>query len=267
MSAEIKYTLITGASMGIGKSLALECAASGRNLLLVALEDDLLAELEQHIKGAFGVSVDHLRADLTRTDDIRAVYDWCMAKNYAVNMLLSNAGLGTSGLYENVPLEKYRTIVLLNNLAAVELTHHFLPMLKAQGEAWIMYTGSMESTIPIPYKAVYSASKHFLYGFALSLREELREFGVHVSILCPGPVTTHAGSLARISAQGKSARLMMRSAEEVASPALKGLLRQRQVIVPGRVPAVVENLALMIPRGLKMRIFHRLFKKFRDIQA
>jgi len=262
-----KFTLITGASMGIGRSLALECAGRGMHVLLVALEEDLLAELAKTIRRDYGVEADYLRADLTDPAGAGSIFEWCVAKGYAVNMLLSNAGMGMSGLYEKNPLEKYRRLVLLNNMAAVELTHYFLPMLKAQGQGWILYTGSMESTIAIPYKAVYTASKHFLYGFALALREELREFGVQVSILAPGPVLTNLSTLERVKTQGKGAQMLMLSAEKVARRGIDGLLKNRQVIVPGAVPALIEGLALGFPRRLKMKIFHRIFHKYRDVQG
>lgn len=223
--------------------------------------------MAETIRRDYVVEADYLRADLTDPSGAGSIYEWCIAKGYAVNMLLSNAGMGISGLYEKNPLEKYRRLVLLNNMAAVELTHYFLPMLKAQGQAWILYTGSMESTIAIPYKAVYTASKHFLYGFALALREELREFGVRVSILAPGPVLTHQGTLERVKSQGKIAQLIILNAEAVARKAIGGLLKNRQVIVPGAIPAFIERLAIGFPRRLKMKIFHHIFYKYRDVQG
>lgn len=266
MLVDNTFTIITGASMGIGRCLALECASRGMNVLLVALEENLLAELAQTIRQQYGVEADFKPADLTQPADIRAVYDWCIERHYKVNMLLSNAGIGSGGIYENNPLEKYRTLVLLNNMAAVQLTHHFLPMLKQNGPAWLMYTSSMEATIPIPFKAVYTASKHFLYGFSLALKEELRDFGVSVSVLCPGPVATNEGSIARLKTQGKIAQLAVLTPEAVASHAIKGLLAGRRVIVPGALPSLLEKLALCIPRNLKMKLLKRVFGKYKEVQ-
>lgn len=266
MLVDKTFTLITGASMGIGRCMALECASRGMNVLLVALEENLLAELAQKIKQQYGVEADFKSADLTNSDDIRAVYEWCVARQYNVNMLLSNAGIGMGGVYENNPLEKYRALVLLNNMAAVQLTHHFLPMLKQNGPAWLMFTSSMEATIPIPFKAVYTASKHFLYGFSLALKEELSDFGVSVSVLCPGPVATNEGSIARLRTQGKMAQLAVLTPESVALHAIKGLLAGRRVIVPGTLPSLLEKLMLCIPRNLKMRLLKRIFGKYKDVQ-
>lgn len=266
MLVDKKFTLITGASMGIGRSMAIECASRGMNVLLVALEEDLLAELAQHLRHQYGVDADFKPADLTEPNEVRAVYDWCVERGYQVNMLLSNAGIGSGGIYENNPLEKYRTLVLLNNMAAVQLTHHFLPMLKQNQQAWLMYTSSMEATIPIPFKAVYSASKHFLYGFSLALKEELRDFGVSVSVLCPGPVATNEGSIARLKTQGKIAQLAVQTPDAVALHAINGLLAGRRVIVPGALPSFLEKLALCIPRNLKMKLLRKVFGKYKDVQ-
>lgn len=266
MLVDKTFTLITGASMGIGRCMALECASRGMNVLLVALEEDLLTELVQHIRHDYGVEADCKPADLTDSNEVRAVYDWCVERGYQINMLLSNAGIGSGGIYENNPLEKYRTLVLLNNMAAVQLTHHFLPMLKQNRQAWLMYTSSMEATIPIPFKAVYSASKHFLYGFSLALKEELRDFGVSVSVLCPGPVATNEGSIARLKTQGKIAQLAVQTPEAVALHAINGLLAGRRVIVPGALPSFLEKLALCIPRDLKMKLLRKVFGKYKDVQ-
>ncbi len=253
--------------MGIGRSLALACAAQKRNVLLVALEAELLKPLCLEVRNAFGVEAHYFVADLTKSQDIQTVYEWCARNGFLVNMLLSNAGMGMSGLYERNDLSKYRDMVLLNNLAAVELTHHFLPMLKAQSPSYLMYTSSMEATIAIPYKAVYTASKHFLYGFALALREELREFGVQVSVLCPGPVATNASTRARIQTQGGMAKLLTLDADKVAQIALQGLLAGQQVIVPGFWPTLLERIASLVPRGPRMRIFHRIFRRYKNIQG
>lgn len=260
------FTLVTGASMGIGKNMALECARRGRNVLLTALEEPLLAEFAGQLQRDYGVAADYLAVDLSAADGPQKVYNWCIEKGYEINMLLSNAGIGMGGLLEKNNLETYRIMLRLNNQAAFELTYFFLPMLKAQPEAHILYTSSMEGTLPIPNKAAYTGTKHFLYGFSLALREELRPFGVHVSVLCPGPVPTHAGSIARMKSQGKIAQLMSELPEDVARKGINGLLAQKQVIVPGALPALLERLARLIPRGLKMRLMAKAFSKFAEIQ-
>jgi uncharacterized protein len=260
------FALVTGASMGIGKNLALECARRNRNVLLTALEEPLLIALAEALQRDFGVTADYLAVDLAAADGPQKVYDWCMAKGYQVNMLLSNAGIGMGGMFEKNNLETYRTMLRLNNQAAFELTYFFLPMLKAQPEAHILYTSSMEGTLPIPYKAAYTGTKHFLYGFSLALREELRPFGVHVSVLCPGPVPTHAGSIARMKSQGKIAQLMSELPEDVARKGINGLLAQKQVIVPGLLPTILERLTRLLPRGFKMRLMSKAFSSFAEIQ-
>jgi uncharacterized protein len=258
------YTLITGASMGIGRSLAHECASRGMSVVLAALEEPLLSALAVEIRARYGVDAVYYALDLTDTEAIRRIYAWCRDNGYQVNRLLSNAGMGLSGLYEGHALEKYRKLVLLNNMAAVELVHHFMPMLKASGAGYIMLTSSMEATIPIPYKAVYTATKHFLYGFALALGEELREYGVGVTVLCPGPVATNEGSLARMKQFGKPPGLMM--PDEVARIAVDGMMRGKRVVVPGFLPGLVMGLMAWFPVGIRMRILHRVFRKYKTVQ-
>jgi len=249
--------------MGIGKSLARACASRGMNVILAALEEDLLAVQVADLRAQYGVEAEYYALDLTALEDIGQLYTWCVDRGYQVNWLLSNAGMGLSGLYEGHALEKYRRLVLLNNMAAVALVHHFLPMMKQQG-GHIMLTSSMEATIPIPYKAVYTASKHFLYGFGLALGEELREFGIGVTVLCPGPVATNPGSLARMEQFGKPPGMLM--PDEVAREALAGIARGKRVVVPGVLPGVVMGIMGCLPLGIRMRLLHRIFRKYKDVQ-
>lgn len=257
------YALITGSSSGIGRAMAEECAGRGRHLLLVALEEPALHETARSIREQYGVKVHCLGIDLTEETAPRQVLDWCRENEFRVNVLINNAGFGRGGLFEHTPLEEYFTMLKLNNQAAIGLTYLFIPELRRHAPSHILNTSSMEATLALPYKAAYTGTKHFLYGFSLAIREELREDGVNVSVLCPGPTVTNEDGLRRIQAQGRKAKVLVSMPEDVAREAITGLFRRRQVIIPGKVPRLIVRLMHWFPTSVKMRILERVFRPYK----
>lgn len=258
------YTLITGGSEGIGKEMARNCAEKGMNILLVALDNDALPAAAEEIRNSYDVDVDYFGIDLCQLGAGQMIYDWTVAKGYEVHTLINNAGLGASGYFEKIPLEKTLNLVLLNNYVSVALTHLFLPGMKARGFGHIMGTSSIEGILIMPYKAIYSASKRFLYSFYLSLRTECKRAGVKVSVLCPGPVPTSADVKNRIAMHGKKSVLLVRSVEEVGRTAVEGMLSNRGIIIPGRFLRVIIMASWILPFRLKMFFQERFSRKYAE---
>jgi short-subunit dehydrogenase len=257
------HALITGSSSGIGRAIAFECAKRKMNLVLVALETDQLAETSKSIRDRFDVDVHFLAIDLTKEAAPDMIYAFCVKRHLSINFLVNNAGLGDGGLFENIPLNRYRTIMDLNNRAMVNLTYRFLPDLKKNAPAAILNTSSIEATLPLPYKTVYTATKNFIYALSLALNEELKGSGVHVTVLCPGPVPTNAENLKRYHAHGWRAKLIAKLPDEVASTAIRGTLKSRRVIVPGRINRLIVLVMHFMPLGWKMSILERLFRVYK----
>lgn len=257
------YTLITGGSQGIGRAMAEECARRGLPLLLVALDNELLPQAAAHLRATYGVTVDTLGIDLTAEGAARQVYDWCRGKGYSVDHLVNNAGFGRGGLFENHDLQEYIAMMRLNNEALVSLTYHFLPMLRTRSQARILNMSSMEATLPLPYKTVYTGTKNFVYAFSLALREELKPTNISVSVLCPGPVLTNEDGLKRIEAQGMRSQLLLMRPEQVAPIAIRGMLDGKAVIIPGRLPWWLMKMGKVFPTAPKMRILERIFRRYK----
>jgi short-subunit dehydrogenase len=125
-----------------------------------------------------------------------------------------------------------------------------------------MNTSSMEATLPLPYKAVYTGTKNFVYSFSLALNQEIRKFGVKMSILCPGPVLTNEGGLKRIQAQGGKAKLLLLMPEEVARVGVKNMLKGMLIINPGKMNWWITKIQKLIPTRLKMRILEKIFRAY-----
>ena len=262
MSNSNEYALVTGASQGIGREISREFAKRKIDTLLIALDTPELNTLQTDLTRDYGIRAEIYPTDLTDPASAIAIHSWCKTKGYRVKYLINNAGFGESGFFENIPLLRYFQMIDLNNKAYIALTHQFLPDLKALGEGYIMNTSSMEATLPLPYKAVYTGTKNFIYTFSLALSQEVRKYGVKVSILCPGPVLTNDEGLKRIESQGKKARLMMLYPDQVASLAVKHMLKGKLVINPGKMNWWITKTHRLIPTRVKMYILEKIFRAY-----
>ncbi len=264
MDKNQKYALVTGASMGIGRAMAVELAKRNHNVLLIALDTLELEETRKYISDNFQVKVEAFGVDLTTESAVDKVYEWCEENKFSINILINNAGFGEGGLFEDIDIDRYCTMIDLNNKSYIRMIHKFLPDLKKLGkEAHIMNTSSMEAILPLPYKSVYTGTKNFIYAFSLALNEELRSFGVRVSILCPGPVLTNKGGLERINAMGKKAMIILMMPDQVAKVAIRHMLNGMLVIIPGKLNWWISKLVKCIPTKIKMRILERMFKAYK----
>ena len=262
MTASNEYALITGASLGIGKEIAFELSRRNINTLLVALDTPELKEVKKYISENFHTNVDVFGINLTEPDAAGKVYKWCVDHSYTIKYLINNAGFGEGGYFEDVPLNRYHEMIDLNNKAYISMIHYFLPDLKKHGSSHIMNTSSMEATLPLPYKAVYTGTKNFVYAYSLALNQEVRKFGVKVSILCPGPVLTNEGGLKRIKAQGGKAKLILMMPDKVAKVAVKYMLRGMLIINPGKMNWWITKIQKLIPTRIKMRILEKIFRAY-----
>lgn len=257
----IKYTLITGGSSGIGKALAWECAKRRWNLLLVALPGRDLQEAAEQITAAYpDVKVQCLEIDLTAHDAPEEVYNWCMQNEYNVNMLINNAGIAGTTLFEDSPLAYSDERIQLNIRALVLLTRLFISELKKHPKSYLLNVGSLSAFYAIPYKSIYSATKAFVVFFTRSIKEELRGSNLNVSVVCPNGVATNDGTHGRIAAHGLKGKLTQVTAQKVAKISIDGLLRNKTVIIPGRLNVFLFRIGYFIPIRLKQRLLSREFK-------
>jgi len=262
MSEQKTFSLITGASNGIGLGLAEECASRGWNVLLIALPEPKLEEAKAHLTDKYpNQQFDSLGIDLMKKEAPQAIYDWCKENGYVVDKLMNNAGLGNSGAFETKPASFYYGQMQLNMVSLVMLTHHFLEEMKSIPKAYILNVGSMASFYDIPFKGIYAASKRFVYSFSRSLREELKDANVSITVLCPAAVLTNPDVLARNEQMGWLSKLTQATPAVVAKFTIDKLLQGKAVAIPGAVPRFYKKLGSIMPYNMKMRILAKQFKK------
>lgn len=254
------YTVVTGASSGIGKAIAEECAKRGRNLILVSLPEEGLADIRTHLCSRYNIEAEYYETDLTREGAVSAFYEWCQEKDLSIDMLVNNAGTGMQGKFEVSSHEKMQQMMQLNMNAIVSMCWEGLPYLKKQEKSYILNVGSIGAFTPVPYKAVYASTKHFVRTFTDALFYELKDTSVFVGCLCPGPTTTSKEHLAKIKEVGWVARLLTTSAEEVAARAIKGILNKERLIIPGIANKILVRLCKLFPVRLKLTLGSSAFE-------
>lgn len=256
------YTLVTGASNGIGKAMAENCAARGLNVLLVALPEPKLEEVTSALKSRYPEQdFDALGIDMMLKESPQAIYDWCQTNGYVVDILVNNAGLGNSGPFLSREASFYYGQMQLNMVSLVMLTHLFLPDLKSLPKAYILNVASMAAFYDIPYKGIYSASKRFVYSFSRSLRKELEATNIGITVLCPAAVLTNPDVMQRDEEMGLVAKLTRQTPEAVAEYTLNRMFRGKPVSIPGFIPKVYKAFGRIVPYPLKLTMLANAFIK------
>ena len=180
--------LVTGASSGIGFELARQFAEHGFDLVIAA-EDAAINTVAQQLSD--GVRVEPVQVDLTTQQGVEQLWARVSSDGRGLEAAALNAGVGEGGAFAGgTDLEKELTLVDLNVRSTVHLAKRVVDKMVDQGEGRILFTSSIASTMPGPYQAVYNASKSFVQSFALALRNELKDAGVSVTSLMPGPTDT-----------------------------------------------------------------------------
>ncbi|MBK9530760.1 MAG: SDR family NAD(P)-dependent oxidoreductase [Chitinophagaceae bacterium] len=228
-----KYCLITGASEGFGKALALECASRKMNLVLVALPGPELYYLAGFIKNNYKVDVVAIEKDLSLEENCVQLFKEVQQLGLPVNMLINNAGLGSTMLFHEGSIAFYQKQIRLNIMATTLITHLFLDELRANGPSYIMNVGSLCSYFFLAKKQVYGATKSFIYFFSKSLRRELKQDNIHISVVCPGGMNTNVSVTLLAKSAGWLSRQSVMNPEDVAPVAINGLLKRKEVIIPG----------------------------------
>jgi len=253
------YALITGAGIGIGRALAIECARRRMNLALIDLPGSGLDKTIQHLKKHFDVDIQYMKMDLTTPHSAEKIYNWSREKDLTVGILINNAGKGHLGCFTDYDHTFYEKMVRLNVESVVLLTRLFLPEMKKQESAYILNLGSIASFYPIPYKIVYAGSKSFIYSFSRALKQELKNSSVTVSVLCPGPIVTNQEVIKRIRRGGLWAKRSSMRPGKMARIAISQMLRGKAVIIPGSLNKFFRFASMLVPVKIKQRLLARKF--------
>jgi short-subunit dehydrogenase len=256
-----KYALVTGASKGIGREIAVQLAGKGYHLLLVARAETELIQLSGQLARQYKVRVHFLSCDLSEPGAAAKVSKWCVAITPSLSVLINNAGYGAWGNFSDLGLEAQMNMLQLNVNAVVELSYLLLPLLEQQERAYVLNVSSTAAYQAMPTMALYAASKSFVLSFSRALRYELRKTNISVSCLSPGPTATGFVSRAGLEALADLADKFNMSAATVADLGLKGMFNRKSEIIPGIVNKLSVFGATHLPKSWIERITAGLYKR------
>ncbi|MDF1517318.1 MAG: SDR family NAD(P)-dependent oxidoreductase [Lutibacter sp.] len=257
------YTLITGASKGFGKAMAIECAKRKMNTVLVSLPNTGLNELADILKRTYNVSVLPIEMDLSLTENCYSLFEQVEKEQIAIKYFINNAGLLSRGFFMDLDINYILTQIKLNVCTPTILIKLFLNNLKQNVPSAIMNVGSMASYFYLPKKQVYGGTKAYLLSFSKSLRRELKPDKISVSIVCPGGLNTTPSLTYQNRTGSWGSRMSIMNPEDAAKLAIDGMLKGKEVIVPGIVNKFYMLLNSILPKPVKDKITSAEMNKFK----
>ncbi len=255
MGTQWECALITGASSGIGEAVARDLVARDvRKLVLVARRRDALERLAEEFGADHGAEVEVLVADLADVT-VRGVVEARLADPARpVDLLVNNAGFGTSGTFADLDPATEEREVMVNVVALQQLTRAALPGMLARGRGNVVNVASMATFVPMPSMATYAATKAFVTSFSEALHEETRGTGVTVSAVLPGFTRTEfAEHIGDPEASEGLPDFVWMSARDVAVATVDGAARGQALIVPGLGYRVAAAAVWPLPRTVRRR--------------
>lgn len=251
---------ITGATGGLGKAFAVECARRGWDLYLTDLDGERLALLAAALERTYGIRVVTRTCDLTDAEGRAALFQSLWAGPCRFKGLINVAGLDFEGMFRDRTRKQIRTIVRLNVEGTLDVTHSLLRVMDPMQPFWIVTVSSLAAFFPIPVKATYAASKRFLLDFFLALRDEVATRGATVTVLCPAGLPTTESIIEAIEAQGVMGQLTTLNVGRVAHKTVDHALRGKAIYVPGFLNQLMRRLGGMMPAALLSRLLGKRWR-------
>src|SRR3954469_13215035 len=246
--------LVTGGSGGIGLELARVLARNRFDLVLVARKRDTLEAAAGQLEGAFDVKAHVFAADLRLTESPQTIFDFLLNEDIHVDALVNNAGFGLGGEFADTELQRELDMIQVNCSALTQLTKLFVPAMIKRRAGRVLNVASTAAFQPGPLMAVYYATKAYVLSFSEALAEELRNTGVTVTALCPGPTRTEFASEAGVTNSRLFSLFGAADATDVAEYGFRAMMAGTRVAIPGLRNKLVAQANRFAPRALTAKV-------------
>ncbi len=253
--------LITGASSGIGLELAKEFAKHSHNLVLVARSADKLESLKTELVKDYGIEVLNIPKDLSQPGAPQEIYQTLKEKNISIHYLINNAGFGDFGFFHETNWDKEASMIDLNVRSLTEMTKLFVRDMVANRNGRILNLASTASFQPGPLMAVYYATKHYVLSFSEAIANELRDYNVTVTALCPGPTASGFQSASDIEDSKLVKGKKLPTSKEVAVYGYKALMKGKRVAIHGTMNRLLAESVRFMPRNMVTKTVRKLQEK------
>lgn len=251
------WALVTGASSGIGREFCVQLAQAGMHLVLVARREPELVALAQELTLRYAIKTLVLPMDLAQPQAASAVESRLRREGLKIRLLCNNAGVGHWGRFEQGQAQSYETMMALNMGAVALMCYALLPQLSSFPTSAVINVSSPAAYQPIPYMAVYAASKAFVHSLSQALHGEWSERGVLVQTLVPGPTETEFDAKAGAYASAIQKR---GGAKDVVRASLAGLARALPVVTVAKGTYKQRFFAGLFPSGMVIREVGKMFR-------
>jgi short-subunit dehydrogenase len=251
--------LITGASSGLGEDFAYALAREKYDLVLTARREDRLKQIAEKARQLGASKVTIIPLDLGQPDAPGKLQARTAAEGIEVDYLINNAGFGTNGRFDQLPLDREIEQIDLNVRALVQLTHLYLPQMVARKRGTIINVASTAAFQSVPWMATYAATKAFVLSFSQALWGEVGSLGLTILALCPGPTRTGFQNVAGVN-EAKVPSVAYMSSETVVRQALSAAKRRKSICINGPMNFLMAEASRIAPRSLVARIAGTMFR-------
>ncbi len=248
------YTLITGASGGIGKAFANEFAKNGHDLIIVARSADKLSTLKGELEAKYGIKVECFACDLSVESECDRLFEYTRSHGFAVESLVNNAGFGDSNAYLDATWERQKEMVDLNIVALMKLSYLYGNEMKRNGHGKILNLSSVAAFSAGPYMSVYYASKAFVLSLSEAMYDELKGSGVTVTALCPSPTATGFEKNAGMKGAKMFTAFGAETPDAVARYGYKAMMMGKAVAYHGKVTHGYNIVTRLAPRSFSRKL-------------
>ena len=268
-----KNVRITGASTGIGLAMANDFAARGANLILTARSEDKLMQLAKDLSGK-GIKTHVFIEDISLPNSAQKLFNQVNAAELEVDVLVNNAGYGRWGNFDECPMEDYENMVHLNVTSLTELSYLFVDQMVKRGSGGIINVASTAAFFPIPYSAVYAATKAYVLSLSEALNFEYSKKGVHVMAVCPGATESKFINVATENSERLKQRLLnvdrvknklttskIQTAEDCSKEALDAYLKGKIYVITGQNNRNLYTMSRFFSRKTSLNWSGKVFKK------
>lgn len=252
-----KWTLITGASAGIGLALAEQLASGGAHLVLTARRTDRLQKIAADLAAKHRVKIEVFPSDLLRPEAPSEIHSFTTGKRIEIELLVNNAGFGAFGLGHEIPAERMLEMIQVNCSAVVHLTRLYVPAMVARRHGDVLIVASVAAFQAVPFNSVYAATKAFDLLFAQGIAEELRPSGVRVCALCPGSTNTEFQEVAR---QPDRVFRRAETAQKVARVGLDALAHGKSYVISGLMNKLMTESQRLAPRQFVVKAAAKMMR-------
>lgn len=258
-----KYTMITGATGGLGKAFVVECAKLGHSLFVTDLSFDKLELLANSITSTYNVDVITWACNLQNVDDRKKMFLKIDELDIDLYMTINVAGLDYEGGIDTLDSDKISTMMRVNTEATLDITR-FVAQKSHSSDFYIINVASMAGFFSMPLKSIYAASKRAIIQFSFAIREEIRSRKGHLLVLCPSGMKTMPEVTASIESQGFMGEITTLETGTIVHRTIKKALRDKPKFIPGVINMILVGISKIVPDIIKAKLIYRRWEMTRS---